>query len=214
MSTPNPYAAPTPLPSEDPPLVAQLAIDGEGMTIEFEQTMDDLMAGQYYVLREMGIKMPGPWTWAAIMACGVLSVSAMIVCMSLPGGEDLLGVAIIGFAFTLFFALFLPYKVWYSHWNVRRVMLKLANKGRNYNLTGLRRVTISPLFLIYSSPLSQSAMRWVGIERILVEPDNLFILVSTLQPMVLPRRAFNSEQHFREFALHAEKYRVTSVGAV
>src|SRR5687768_15640862 len=39
----NPYSPPNPLPEDDPPLVAQLAVEGEGMTVEYEQTFDDLV---------------------------------------------------------------------------------------------------------------------------------------------------------------------------
>src|SRR5687768_15916990 len=44
MTTVNPYAPPNPQPEDDPPLVAQLAIEGEGMTVEFEQTLEDLVS--------------------------------------------------------------------------------------------------------------------------------------------------------------------------
>lgn len=203
----NPYTPPSPQPVEDPPLMAQLSTDVDGMTVEFEQSLDDILALQYYLQRQLASQQPGRWVYYFYGALEVLFVGLTIGLALTPDLSSLalaplMGCILIGLCIALTAGL--PHL---NRWLVRRSVLKLVNPGRNLNLVGLRRMTISPEFLISASPITQTISRWVGVEKVLVEDDCLFIFVTTVSAFVLPRRAFNSEQHFREYAAAAEKYR-------
>jgi hypothetical protein len=201
MSTINPYSSPNPQPAEDPPLVAQLAVDGEGMTIEFEQTFDDLMLVTEYTWKRrrnlwnrygwLGLIL---WLMAlAFLPDGLLqqrdwtSSFLLLVC----------GAVLVAFWFRL---VFFPRGV------IRQTLQREYAGNKNLNVVGMRRITITPEFIIAASPLMQSAQRWNGIEKVLVYHDTILIFNSALSAFVLPRRAFNSDTHFQEFAGCAQKY--------
>ena len=207
MTSLNPYSPPNPQPVEAPPLMAQLSTDVEGMTVEFEQTLDDILALQYHVSRAIGNKPPGRWSWVlfgTIEALMLLMAGGLALDPQLREAAfvPLVGFVVIGLCIGL-----IAGAPALSRWLVRRAVLKLVGRTPNLNLTGLRRVTISPQFLVWASPVTQAISRWIGVEKVLVEADCLFIFVSAMSAYVLPRRAFNSEQHFREYAAAADRYR-------
>jgi hypothetical protein len=42
--------------------------------------------------------------------------------------------------------------------------------------------------------------RWAGIERVVCEPDAIYILLSGISALPVPRRAFATDEQFRQFA--------------
>ena len=203
MNTPNPYEPPNPPATEDPPLVAQLAVEGEGMTVEYEQTFEDLVVFSDY-----------HWRQQPKLRQHLIAVFGLFLLGT--GGLALLGpevewekmwmsltVCFLGGAFLL--AIW-AYRVFASRYLLRRALQKAYAGGKNFNVVGPRRIKITPEFLMHSSPLSQSVYRWAGVEKVRGDREGIYIFVSSLAAFVLPRRAFNSEQHFQEFAATAEKY--------
>lgn len=205
MTALNPYSPPNPQPEDDPPLMAQLSTDVDGMTVEFEQTLDDILALNYSVNRALAHKPPA-WMWFFFGATGTLTLSLAVGLALTPDLADLAFLPLVGAALSVLGLALVASLPWLNRWLVRRAVLKLTGQARNLNLTGLRRVTITPQFLVWASPVTQAISRWIGVEKVLVEDDCLFIFVSAMSAYVLPRRAFNSEQHFREYAALAEKY--------
>lgn len=203
----NPYTAPNPQPVDDPPLMAQLSAE-EGMTVEFEQTLEDVLTLQFLLARELGdTKMPrGLIVFIAAVALLMFAASALTASIDNQREEVLVGcvgaVVIAGVGVVSHFSFGTV-----TRWLLRMKVVKLVQKTHNRSLIGLRRVTISPQYVVWSSPATQNAARWTGVERVHVEQDCLYIFITAIDAIFLPRRAFNSEQHFREYALAAEQYR-------
>lgn len=207
MTELNPYTAPNPQPVDDPPLIAQLSTD-EGMTVEFEQTLEDVLVLQFHLQRARGdAEVPrGVLIFIAVASVSLLVPSAFFATIpywreeALEGLIGALLIASLGEA-----AYFGVPAV--TRWTLGTSIRKLVKKNHNRNLVGERRIAISPEYVVCSSPGTQQVARWSGVERVLIEKNYLFIFITALDALVLPRRAFNSEQHFREYALLAEKYR-------
>ena len=203
MSTLNPYSPPNPQPEDDPPLVAQLAVEGEGMTVEFEQTFEDLVIFSDY-----------HWRQQPKLRQHLLAIFGIFLLGS--GGLAVLGPNVdwdeiwMSATFCLLGGAFLiaiwGYRMFASRYVIRRTLQKAYADGKNLSVVGPRRIKITPEFLIYSAPLSQSVHRWAGIEKVRADRDGIYIFISSLSAFVLPRRAFNSEQHFREFGATVDKY--------
>ncbi len=208
MTNLNPYEPPNPGAEEDPPLVAQLAVDGEGMTIEFEQTLDDILALQDFHVRQQARMSRQAWLVARVMVAALSVILAGGIYLTWPDGDDTMFIVFSGSLLALLFLVF--YYSVYQRWNVRRWTIKQFQQGRNLNLTGHRRITITPEFLIMASPLTQSACRWLGVEKILQDEYAIYVYVSTMNAHVLPRRAFNSDRHYQEFAAKAAEYLAAS----
>lgn len=201
MDLTNPYSAPNPEPAEDPPLVAQLAVDGEGMTVDYEQTFEDLMLITEYSWRQKR----SYWNQFGWMGLALW----LLALLFLPDGflrqRDWAASVILLMCGAVLVA------IWFQIVFIPRVMVRQALKreytgNKNLNVIGLRRLTITPEFIIASSPLMQSAQRWTGIEKVIIYENTILIFNSALSAFVLPRRGFNSDTHFHEFANQSQKY--------
>jgi hypothetical protein len=78
-------------------------------------------------------------------------------------------------------------------------------------LIGPRRLTLSPGLLNYSTPISQMLNRWSGVERIALAREAFYIYLSSVQAIVVPRRAFGSDAEFAAFAQVARTYRESAI---
>lgn len=199
----NPYSSPNPQPAEDPPLVAQLAIDGEGMTIEFEQTFDDLMlVTEFSWLQKRPLWNRFAWMGLALCLLAIPFIPGLVF-------EDQSWIAVAclltcgGILISIWFRLAVR-----PRGLVRQTLQREYAGNKNLNVVGLRRITITPDFIFAASPLMQSAQRWNGIEKIAIHENTILIFNSALSAFVLPRRAFNSDTHFQEFVNNAQKYLV------
>ncbi|WP_425618501.1 YcxB family protein [Anatilimnocola sp. NA78] len=197
---PNPYSPPAISTESDPPLMAQLAINGEGMSVEFEQTMIDVMTFQEFFYRP------------ALTRLSVLSLIGIVIAMAAAAiiginafrrqtFHSIEPVTYVG-AGGLFFGVLFGIR----KWQYRRIMLRTYSKGRNLSVFGPRRLTITPTVLMSSAPYLQSVQRWEGIEKVVADKHAIYIFNSSMTAHILPRRAFNSERHFQEFAAKAAEY--------
>ena len=203
MNTPNPYSSPNPQPDDDPPLVAQLAIEGEGMTVEFEQTFEDLVIfSDYHWRQQPKLRMH----LGGLMGLCLLGAAGLLVLRKEANWDHNWFAELLFFASGTFLVVIWCYRIFASRYLIRRTLQRAYADGKNLSVTGPRRFKITPEFLMYSAPLSQSVHRWAGIEKVRADRDGIYIFNSSLSAFVLPRRAFNSEQHFHEFAATAEKY--------
>lgn len=189
MIDPNPYTAPNPQPEGDPPLLAQLSTDVEGMTVEFEQIAEDVLALHYYMMRDMGFKTPRRWVGLLYAALVLLLSGTVYAVLSSPAliyFDQFVSYAVTFLLISIFWSYGVPPL---SRWVARLMVYRSMQKGHNLNLIGPRRFTITPQFFVSASPVTQSISRWVGVEKVLVEDEYLFIFVSTMSAYVLPRRA-------------------------
>lgn len=208
MSSLNPYSPPNPLPEDDPPLVAQLAVEGEGMTIEFEQVFEDLI-----ILYDLHWRKQKFMTrhFSGVLAAAMGMFGLMLVPRGTLDQENWWGASLFLLLAAVFGGLWL-YTMLGRRYLFRKSIEQQYAGSKNYSILGIRRMTITPEFLIASSPIMQSAQRWIGIEKICLDSGAIIIFNSAMSAYILPRRAFNSDQHFHEFAAQAEKYLAASGG--
>lgn len=92
----------------------------------------------------------------------------------------------------------------YYRWKVSRLARSIYSVGVS-NLVGRRRLSLSADYVAFSSPLSQTIMRWAGIERIVVQREVIYLLISQISAIIVPRRAFANDEQFDAFARTAEE---------
>ena len=95
-------------------------------------------------------------------------------------------------------------------WSTRLLLRGMYQEGRDLNVFGPRQVALTPDYLLYSAPLSQSTWRWQGIERVVRDGDYLFIQASSVAAIIVPRRAFVDEAAFARFILAATEFQSRS----
>ena len=200
MDPVNPYAPP----ADSPPLVSRLVADESGLTIDYELTMDDLVAWSQTLHRTNKTTRRGMLTvW--LMFGTIAMLILLIAVTSRPVNYPLVA---LGVAFGLFTIGGWPLL---HRWRVKRLVHRLHAGSRNPNVVGPRRVVLSPEFVTYSSAMSQTVVRWAGIEAIITEPQALYILVSAVSAVPVPRRAFATEADFERFVAAAREFHERAV---
>ena len=113
---------------------------------------------------------------------------------------------IIAAAIVIALLIVLPFYGRIHEYRLKKIVERMYGEGRNLLIYGPRRVSLSPHFLNSSSPYSQSVTRWVAIEKLVVSDDALYIYNSGVSSVVVPRRAFTSDDHFQTFVHTAEEF--------
>lgn len=194
MDPVNPYSPP----GSSPPLVSRLVADESGLTIDFELTMDDIVAWSQTLHRTNQTTRRG--MRAVWLMFGLATVLILLIAVvSRPINYPL---AATGVVFGLFTMGGWPFMY---RWRVQRLVHRLYS-GSRVNVVGPRRVILSPEFVAYSSPMSQTVTRWAGIEGIIAEPQALYILVSAISAIPVPRRAFANDADFERFVAAARDF--------
>jgi YcxB-like protein len=196
MDPVNPYAPPGTTP---PPLVSRLVADDSGLTIDYELTMDDIVGWSYTLHRTNKTTRRG--MRLAWMMLGL--ITAMILLLAVISKPINYPLAATGVAFGLLTVGGWPF---FYRWRIHRLIHRLYAEGQNYNVVGPRRLVLSPEFLTYSSPISQTVTRWIGVERIVAEPQALYIMVSAISAIPVPRRAFANDADFDRFVAAAHEF--------
>ena len=101
------------------------------------------------------------------------------------------------------------YLLWFP-WAYRRKLKKIAagmiGEGRNRTLLGKQRVTISPEGVTKSSDFDRTTTAWSGVERVIKDNNYVFVYISALTAIIVPRRALADAVEFDEFAMKAAQY--------
>jgi YcxB-like protein len=102
--------------------------------------------------------------------------------------------------------IYLAYFPWAYRRKVRKIIDGMIGEGRNLNLFGRHRVTISTEGLTDAGEYGQTTSTWRGIERVVKDQDYAFIYVNTMAAIVVPRRGFADSADFDHFVMTAVKY--------
>jgi hypothetical protein len=77
----------------------------------------------------------------------------------------------------------------------------------NRKLVGRRRLSVTPEAITFTSEVTTFSVRWPAVEQIVITEDHAFFLVTRSTGLILPIRAFEDEEAFREFVKTARGYR-------
>jgi hypothetical protein len=88
----------------------------------------------------------------------------------------------------------------------RRLYEDMLREGLNHALFAVRRLTITPETITEVTEITATTMKWVAIERIVVDRRHVYFFTGAFSAIVLPIAAFASEDRFREFVETAQRY--------
>ena len=202
-SPPNPYAAPR---IEDPAaaLVAAVVVDDAGHHIQYEIGLKDYLAfNEYHQQKSPAAR--GNFRRAWFLRAVTLAVIGFLACVLLryaaPNLFPVMEVVVIG----LLFAGWCLYPLQYRA-AIRRLVEQHYRDTNNDALFGLRKLSITPEYVIISTPLSQTVARWRAIREVDVQREALYLFQSGLTSIIVPRRAFASEAEFQRFVEAAVRF--------
>lgn len=96
--------------------------------------------------------------------------------------------------------------------SIRKMIDKLLEEGRNKGLLGLKEVSITPTAISTVGALRSMTIQWPAVERIVAAEDSLYVYVSAIEAIIVPRRAFEKPEEFEAFAAAARKYQAEAAG--
>ncbi len=208
---PNPYLSPQTDPAlrSEPPVLAALVGEDGGMSIDFEIWRDDLVAFTLFHHRHSP-STRGQMRMAMLAVGFIFSIILVfVVGFALQSPELWLLAAAIVIALIVV----LPFYGRIHEYRLKEIVERMYGEGRNLLIYGPRRVSLSPQFLNSSSPYTQSVTRWVAIERVVVSADAVYIYNSGVSSVVVPRRAFTSDDHFQTFVHTAQEFHAGALAA-
>ena len=92
--------------------------------------------------------------------------------------------------------------------SLRRNVLAMLKEGRNRGLLGTKEVTLTPAEIRSTGAMGMTTTAWPAVERVVVDGDVLYLYISSVSAVVVPRRAFAQDADFEAFVETARKYQV------
>jgi hypothetical protein len=207
---PNPYLPPQNSP--EPPVLALLVGEDGGISVDFAIELEDVIAFSVYhsMHSAWGRKQfLNPWIFIGVAAALVLGGAVYL--MYLQGMLlDMIPAVVVAVAAV---AACVGLHPWTYARRLRNSSAAIIRSGRNLAVFGPRRITLTPEFVMHSSPYTQSATRWIAIERVDPQPQALYLYVSSNSAHIVPRRAFASEDDFRTFIDAAQEFHARALAA-
>jgi uncharacterized membrane protein len=200
---PNPYLPPQSSP--EPPVLALLVGEDGGISVDFAIELEDVIAfSVYHSMRSPRGHKQFLNRWLLIGVSAAIVLVGMVYIMYVQGMLlDLFPAVILTAAVAVAYIGFYP---WIYARRLRNASEAVIRSGRNLAVFGPRRITLTPQFVMHSSPYTQSATRWIAMERVDPQPEALYLYVSSNSAHIVPRRPFASDDDFRTFIQTAQQF--------
>jgi hypothetical protein len=195
--SPNPYEPPGA--TSTPPLVANVIIDERSVSVEYDLEMEDQLAWTSYCHDHVTTTRRARRivSWLLFVVVGLMCVLAAI-------DPDMRIAWLGGGVMAVIAASFWPA---FYRWRIRDQVGKIYREGSSLNIVGPRKLTLTSGYVVFSSPISQTTIRWSGVEQLIRVPTALYLKLASFAAIVVPRRAFSSDAQFDQFCRAAESYR-------
>lgn len=201
---PNPYDPPQTDPAlrSEPPVLASIVGEEGGMSIDFHLQREDLVAFALFQQKHSPAARKQRRLRMVIWGVALVVLLASLIRRGILSTDDWLLMA----GTVLLLAGVFVSLPQIREWRLRKAIERMYGEGRNVLLYGPRRVVLTPKSLSNSSPNSQSETRWIAIEKIVDTEKALYIYLSSVSGVIIPRRAFTSEDHFQKFLHTAQEF--------
>jgi hypothetical protein len=181
------------------------------MEISFVLNAEDLVAFQkHFVCHRPEGRRIRIQRWLVIVGFSLLLIFLVVLSHAVTQEQDQphwrFGTVLIpGVGFLIFAALF---RGRVQAWEIRRN----AQKGLYGKVLGTHHVTLTPEAFVARTETSTNSSQWSGIEEIASTPTHAFIYTGPATAHIVPRRAFESDQTFRNFVETAKQFREAAAG--
>ena len=211
---PNPYH-PSQIDSalrQGPPVLPLLVGEDGGMSVDCLIELEDVTAFAVYhntrspLGRKQFLK-----RWLIIGLTMVIALASFVYLASAQG--QFLNLVPVFVLFITFVVAYVGLYPWIYVRRLRKGTEAVFRRGRNLALFGPRRVTLTPQFMVSSSPYTQSVARWMAVEGIDPQPTALYLYLSSNTAFIVPRRAFASDDDFQTFVHTAQQFHARALAA-
>lgn len=177
---------------------------GDAVEVEFQQTPEDVIAFNLVVPRAPRPASTGN-LFKAIKMIIIISLLLVGLHFFIPLGSGKYIVTFFaGFGVCSFYLLFMC--VVGRGRQVSTAVKNMLELGENRLLFAKRKVVVKADFIEEISAYSKSQFTWKGIERVEKHQDYLYVYISTMSAILIPRRAFADEAAFEAFYQKCQAY--------
>ena len=206
----NPYRAPQAggQVSKSPVVAQRLAVEG-GVTYEFELSLDDMVVfGVYHSLHSTEGRRRRMVLWFIVPLMLVLLGLLVTISGVWPVA---IGSGLLLF-FTIFAVLWMIFFPALYRQSLNKGYQRLWSSSDNAGMFGIYRVTATHQGLSCESPEGFARRLWSGVKRVVVTDANALLYYSSFTAVVIPKRAFDSQQDLDKFLEVIEQYRQAATG--
>jgi hypothetical protein len=175
----------------------------DAMEIEFEITLDDLVAFNVYHNRH---SKPGKRNRLILSGFLTLAALASMSSILLPDPDSPIVWNASSITLSLLPILFmaalfgLALSPGVRRWQTKRALKRLLSEGKSKRLVGARRLTLTSTGVTHRTAVTEAETKWSAVEKLVETDQHLFIYTSPVEAFIVPRRAFVDEAQYQEFA--------------
>ena len=175
------------------------------MTLEFENTFDDMLAFNIYNHRTSPT-LRRPHQLARILY-PILFVVSLYSFYIYFGGRATSGafLGLIGLAVVASIGWYVAYPS-LLHRRIRNLTTRLLRESKNRSLLERRSIVIGNDGLHFTAPSSSGHIGWNLIERVDVTPQYVYLYMSAMSAIVIPRRSVNSDAEWNTVQQTINRY--------
>ena len=182
------------------------------ITIEFERTIEDIIEfNLFHMKNSPSIRRQALITQVAAAALAVMvSLSTgYLLGIDKKAGTGFLYVLTLVLSIAAFFVV--PFL---SRAEVINGFRKATKEGDNKAILGNQTISLTPDNIFVKTPAGESKYTWAVIDKIVQNDKYIFLYISSINAIVIPRKAFSTDSSLQEFVdylnLHREKKKAAS----
>jgi hypothetical protein len=168
------------------------------MELQYDLTVDDLVAfNKHHIWHSPTCRRSYYWNLIGGIVTGLLVAILIGVFYGTPEWT-LLYCAILVPLCWLF------WRVYYRVAMARRLR-KLYREGENRGLAGAHVLITDDEGFTSKGQMGEGKLKWAVVERTVEDKDYLYVYISAVSALIIPKRAFRDEQHMRAFLDEARR---------
>lgn len=175
------------------------------MTIEFETTVDDIVAFNIYHFEHS----PAGRRQAFLVRYVVPLIIALLFLLMSGLDDSGLWFAFPGLIVLAAWVILFPIL---HRWVLRMSVKSFLREGRSPAMIGKRTLMLEDDSIFESTDAGENRTKWKAVEQIVKDHDVIYIYISAVLAHVVPRRAFATEAEFDRFYETTNKLKAQSAG--
>ena len=175
------------------------------ITVEFERTVEDTIEfNVFHMSHSPSIRQ------RALFAQIIVAVLVFIVSLAVGYLLNPDKRALTYFDYALFLVLSVASFFIFPYLNKAEViqgLRKVTKEGDNKAILGHQTISLTPEHLFVKTPGSESKYAWASIDKIVQNGKYIFLYISSISAIVVPKKAFSTENELQEFVAYVDIYR-------
>jgi hypothetical protein len=159
------------------------------MTFEYHTTIDDVIAFNLYHFQHSPSAQRQAQIARAAISVGT-GLITLLVCAAITRGSLLPLVLVLSVVAGAFLFAIYPGLV---RATLRKNIQGMLREGRNQTMVGPQRQTFTPEQIVSSSSVGTATLSWATVERIAKTDTHIFVYLSAVSAIMLPRRIFPND---------------------